>query len=157
MNLWGKKVVSPSYSSAILGSPLEVRSLKSWCCQILAASVGSREDSFLASCRNFWWFQAVLHILWLVAASLETSVFALKAFNWLGEIHCVIRASPMAQLVKNPPAMQETGFNPWVRKIPQRRDSPPTPVFWPGEFHGVYKPWSRKELDMTEWLSLSLC
>ena len=90
-------------------------------------------------------------------SSLETSVFALKAFNWLGEIHCVIRASPMAQLVKNPPAMQETGFNPWVRKIPQRRDSPPTPVFWPGEFHGVYKPWSRKELDMTEWLSLSLC
>ena len=27
------------------------------------------------------------------------------------------------------------------------------PVFWPGEFHGLY-PWGRKELDMTEWLSL---
>ena len=68
----GKKVVSPSCSSAILGPPLEVRSLKSWCWQILAPSVGSREDSFLASCRNFWWLLAVLHILWLVAASLES-------------------------------------------------------------------------------------
>ena len=30
----------------------------------------------------------------------------------------------------------------------------PTPVFWPGEFHGLYSPWGRKELDMTEQLSL---
>ena len=26
---------------------------------------------------------------------------------------------------------------------------------WPREFHGLYSPWSRIELDMTEWLSLS--
>ena len=32
----------------------------------------------------------------------------------------------------------------------------PTPVFWPGEFHGLYSPWGRKELDTTERLSLSL-
>ena len=32
----------------------------------------------------------------------------------------------------------------------------PTPVFWPGEFHGLYRPWSRKELDMTEQRSFSL-
>ena len=30
-------------------------------------------------------------------------------------------ASLVAQLVKNPPAMQETWFDPWVRKIPWRR------------------------------------
>ena len=30
------------------------------------------------------------------------------------------------------------------------------PVFWPGEFHGLYSPWGHKELDTTEWLSLSL-
>ena len=35
----------------------------------------------------------------------------------------------MAQLVKNPLAMQETPFNSWVRKIPWRRDRIPTPVF----------------------------
>ena len=32
----------------------------------------------------------------------------------------------------------------------------PTPVFWPGEFHGLYSPWGHKESDMTEQLSLSL-
>ena len=48
------------------------------------------------------------------------------------------------------------GFNPWVRKIPWRREWLPTPVFWPGEFHGLCSPWGRKELDMTERLSLSL-
>ena len=47
-------------------------------------------------------------------------------------------ASLMAQLVKNPPAMQETQFDSWVRKILWRRDRLPTPVFWPGEFHGPY-------------------
>ena len=26
----------------------------------------------------------------------------------------------------------------------------PTPVFWPGEFHGLYSPWGSKESDMTE-------
>ena len=32
----------------------------------------------------------------------------------------------------------------------------PTPVFWPGEFHGLYSPWGRKQSDTTERLSLSL-
>ena len=27
------------------------------------------------------------------------------------------------------------GFNPWVGKIPRRREWLPTPVFLPGEFH----------------------
>ena len=31
----------------------------------------------------------------------------------------------------------------------------PTPVFWPGVFHGLYSPWGCKELDTTEQLSLS--
>ena len=55
-------------------------------------------------------------------------------------------------MVKNLPAMWETGFNPWVGKIPWRRDWLPTPVFLPGEFHGQrslagYSPWGCKELD----------
>ena len=33
------------------------------------------------------------------------------------------------------------GFNPWVGKIPWRRERLPTPVFWPGELHGPYLPW----------------
>ena len=39
-------------------------------------------------------------------------------------------------------------------KIPWRREKLPTLVFWPGEFHGLYCPWGRKELDITERLSL---
>ena len=56
----------------------------------------------------------------------------------------------MAQLVKNLPAMQETWVRSWVGKIPWRRERLPTPVFWPGEFCGLYSPWGCKELDMTE-------
>ena len=70
--------------------------------------------------------------------------------------------SLVAQLLKNLPAMWETGFDPWVGKIPCRRERLPTPVFWPREFHDLYSPWGRKESDMTERLSLhsrteSLC
>ena len=44
-------------------------------------------------------------------------------------------ASLVAQLVKNPPVIWDTGFDPWVGKIPWRRERLSTPVFWPGEFH----------------------
>ena len=47
------------------------------------------------------------------------------------------------------------GFDPWVRKMPQRRKRLPTPVLWSGEFHRLYSPWGCKESDTTEWLSLS--
>ena len=59
-------------------------------------------------------------------------------------------ASLEAQLVKNPPSMQET----WVRSLswedPRKRERLPTPVFWPGEFQGLHSPWGRKELETTE-------
>ena len=58
-------------------------------------------------------------------------------------------------MVKNPPAMQETKFNPWVRKISWRRAWQPTPVFLPRELHGQRSlagdsPWGHKELDMPQ-------
>ena len=46
-------------------------------------------------------------------------------------------------------------FHPWVRKIPWRREWVPTLVFLPGKSHGLYSPWSRRESDTTEQLSLS--
>ena len=49
-----------------------------------------------------------------------------------------------------------SGSDPWVGKIPWRREWLPTPVSWPGEFQGLYGPWGRKELDTTERLPLSL-
>ena len=37
-----------------------------------------------------------------------------------------------------------SGFDPWLGKIPSRRERLPTAVFWPGEFHGLYSPWDHK-------------
>ena len=47
---------------------------------------------------------------------------------------------PVTQMVKNPPAMQETQFDPWVRNIPWRRDRLPTTVFlgFPGSSAGIF-------------------
>ena len=52
-------------------------------------------------------------------------------------------------------------FNPWIGKIPWRRDLHPTPAFLPGKSHGQrslvgYSPWGCKELHTTERLTLSL-
>ena len=49
-------------------------------------------------------------------------------------------------------------FDPWVRKIPWRREWPPTPVILPGESYGQrglagYSPWGHKESDVTEQLN----
>ena len=63
-------------------------------------------------------------------------------------------ASLVAQLVKNPPAMWRPGFDPWVGKIPWRREWLPTLVFWPGI--PWTSPWGCKKLEMTERLSLFL-
>ena len=56
-----------------------------------------------------------------------------KSWTQLSDFHFT---SLVAQLVKNLSAMQRPGFDPWVGKIPWRRGRLPTPVFWPGEFHG---------------------
>ena len=59
-------------------------------------------------------------------------------------------ASLVVQLVKNPPAMQEA----WARSLgwedPLEKGTATPPVFWPGEFHGLYGPWGCKESGMTE-------
>ena len=54
-------------------------------------------------------------------------------------------------MVKNLPAMQGPGLNPWVRKIPWSREWQPTPVFLPGEFYEHrsltgYSPWGCKRV-----------
>ena len=72
-----------------------------------------------------------------------------------------------AQTVKNTSAMQKTGVWSlgWEDPLEKGR-SPgggkwiPTPVFWPGEFHGQrsvagYSSWGIKESDKTEQLSLT--
>ena len=91
----------------------------------------------------------ILHLKIQLAFSIFMYVSLKISSNSLG-------VSLIAQLVKNPPAMRRPGFNLQVGKIPWRRERVPTPVFWPGESHGLYSPWGPKESDTTEWLSLSL-
>ena len=73
----------------------------------------------------------------------------------------VSRASLVAWKIKNLPAMLwRSRFDPWVGKIPWRRDWQPTPVFLPGKSHGQrnlagYSPRGRKESDTTERPTLS--
>ena len=45
------------------------------------------------------------------------------------EVFHILGSSFVAQLVKNLPAMQETPFDSWVRKICWKRDRLPTPLF----------------------------
>ena len=54
-------------------------------------------------------------------------------------------ASLIAQLVKKLPAMQDTWVRSMDREDPLRRERLSTPVFWPGEFHGLYSQWGRKD------------
>ena len=44
----------------------------------------------------------------------------------------------------------DLGLIPGLGKIPWRRERLPIPVTWPGVFHGLYRPWGRKESDTTE-------
>ena len=61
----------------------------------------------------------------------------------------------LAQTVSNLCAMQEPGFRLWIWKILWRRGQLPTPVFWPGEFHGLYGSRGHKESDKTATFTLA--
>ena len=78
---------------------------------------------------------------------------SLSFFNW--RIIALHGASLVAQTVKNPPATQETQVWSLGWEDPLEKGMEPTPVFFPGKFHGqrslvAYSPQSCKELDMTE-------
>ena len=47
----------------------------------------------------------------------------------------------------------DLGSIPGLGRFPWRRERLPTPVFWPGEFQGLYSPWGCKESETTERLS----
>ena len=98
--------------------------------------------------------------LWRVVMALSTSTrSALTCFGMLllaeGSGGGGGGTSLVAQVVKNHLQYRRPGFDPWVGKIPWRREWQPTPVFLPGESHGQgslvgKSPWGCKELDTTE-------
>ena len=70
--------------------------------------------------------------------------------NLIQFLFLLIGAFLIAQLVKNPSAVQETwvGFLGWEDSLEKGKAT--ISVFWPGEFHGLYSPWGHKESDSTE-------
>ena len=70
-------------------------------------------------------------------------------------------ASLVVQMIRNLPAMQETGVRSLSQEDSLETERLPIPVFWPQEFHGQrslagYCPWGCKESDMTE-VTLHTC
>jgi len=60
--------------------------------------------------------------------------------------HILDRASLVAQMVKKHLQCRRPEFDPWVRKIPWRREWQPTPAYLPEEFReeeesGRLSPW----------------
>ena len=67
---------------------------------------------------------------------------------------------PVSFSVKISQQCKSPGFNPWVGKMPWRREWQTIPIVLPGEFHeqrslAGYSRQSRKELDITEWTDAS--
>ena len=65
----------------------------------------------------------------------------------LNQFQClVLKASLVAQTVKNRLQCGRPEFDPWFGRFPWRTERPPTPGFWPGGSHGVYgqSMWSQR-------------
>ena len=93
-----------------------------------------------------------------IPSDCRSSGHATAKHAFVYELFCaitVVWASLVAQLVKNPSAMQETWVQSLGWEIPWRRERLPSPVFWPGEFRGLYSSWGRKESATTKWLSIN--
>ena len=110
----------------------------------------NRTSSLLKSVKTYASYRASLiaHLVKNWPAMQETLVWSLGQEDLLEKgqgTHSTILGLPLvAQLVKNPLAMQET----WVQSLgwedPWRREKLRTPVFWPGEFHGLCSPWGHR-------------
>ena len=76
-------------------------------------------------------------------------------------LHSCREASLVTQMVKNPPAMQETRVRSLGREDPLEKGMATHSSILAGKSYGQrslvgYSPWGRKELDTTERLTLSL-
>ena len=126
--------IFPSIKVFSSESALHIRSPKYWC-----FSFQSLNSLFIMYGHQFhlphWLFQ--LHLL-----------------SWGCDYSPQIGLSWFLRWQRICPQCERPKFDPWVGKIPWRREWLPTPVYRLGEFHGLYSPWGRKESHTIEWLSL---
>ena len=106
------------------------------CCPRLGGNGGRREVGVAVKgqCQgsSWWWKYSVLYQDINIQSVRLYSSFA-RCYHWG-------RASQVVLVIKEPTCQcrrcKRHWFNPWVRKIPWRRECQPTPVLLPGKFHG---------------------
>ena len=115
---------------------------KGFAASIVWGNEGSRQAAFLWGLFIFIFFSRNIFILCPLEADLGL-ISGLTGLPWWLNWYRI-------HLQRGRP-----GFDPWVGKI---QEGLPNPVFWPGEFNGlyIYSPWGGKELDTTEQLSETL-
>ena len=106
---------------------------------------GDGEGQGCLACCSSWGHKESDRTEWLNNNNKTTDI-------WGSQVELVIRNLPA-----NAGDTRDVVFDPWVEKIPWRRQWHPTPVLLPGKFHGWRSlvgcsPWGREESDMTEWL-----
>ena len=74
------------------------------------------------------------HILWSIETGVPYVGYAVEIIRrglaWWSGLPWWLRWWRICLQCRRP------GFDPWFAKMPWRRERLPTPVFWPGEFHG---------------------
>ena len=74
-----------------------------------------------------------------------------KVVNIYFSLHKIYMGFPGTSAGKEPTCnVGDLGLIPRLGRSPGEGNDYPTPVFWPGEFHGLRSLWGRQELDMAE-------
>ena len=76
---------------------------------------------------------------------MQTSIYRMDKYQGLNILHSFPDSSVGKESACN---AGDLSLIPGLGRSPGERL--PTPVFWPGEFHGLYSSWGHKELDLTE-------
>ena len=132
---YSKPCLSLSFCPKMLAPPGNscVQRLSPWCCK--------------------WWFPISVppaHVNWNTTVRKSDSFSCLKiysifSFFWILGFPCGSAGNA-----------RDLGSVPGLGRFPWRRERLPTPVFWPGEFHGLYSSWGCKESDVTStWIMFS--
>ena len=76
--------------------------------------------------------------------------------KYMGTCKCVLGFPGSSGSAESACNAEDLGSIPGLGRFPWRKERLPTAIFWPGESHGLYSPWGRKESDMTKLLSPTL-
>ena len=84
---------------------------------------------------SYPWFCTLLVVIWASLTSWVSPTPKIVPQSYVWGLHMIqnflVKQSHGLSICRKP------GFNPQVGKILWRRERLPTPVFWPGEFHGL--------------------